>query len=311
MSLPVLDKLVIGRLRRADGAKPAEHHTTGVYCLDEEESTCRSAVILMRNAVSYDARDADIKSLMDFMSDERKVPSTPNKMGGYDRTKSSHEGEPEWRHAFRKDGTEALWLNALCRKQATFGAKYDFGQHNESIPLDANTPALVTRCLYFSRCLAAEMERLRTENAGTGGFLSESKPIDPGKYNGVHVNFYPDGNAGVQPHYDKEGDLVEGYPIFSFTFLGGKKLLARPFSIYKCDKTKLADIVLDNGDLLVMQGEMQKYFLHGVEKKPGRNYEGAARLNLTVRAFSKDAVEAVSDKKQRCASKYGGNDACM
>ena len=97
------------------------------------------------------------------------------------------------------------------------------------------------------------------------------------------MNLYPDGSAGVAAHSDNEAGLVAGMDIYSFTLLR-KNSDARPFTIYRPNGEKLQDIVLENGDLLIMSGDMQKEFKHGVEavRKP-KQY--GPRINLTVRAF--------------------------
>ena len=47
-------------------------------------------------------------------------------------------------------------------------------------------------------------------------------------------------------------------------------------------KYKLVDIVLQSGDLLVMQGEMQTDFEHSIERV---KTVPAPRINITVRQF--------------------------
>ena len=94
--------------------------------------------------------------------------------------------------------------------------------------------------------------------------------------------------------------MLAGMPIFSFTFLNGDRQ-PRPFSIYHPPKTpgnkpeKVADVVLGDGDLLIMQGSMQRWFLHGVESTTAKRFQNARRLNLTVRAFQPVPKRTIDD----------------
>jgi alkylated DNA repair dioxygenase AlkB len=153
----------------------------------------------------------------------------------------------------------------LHRKQCTFVlpgiAHYEFGQYNQHFVSDSKEwPPLVRRVF----------EEIR------------SRCVDPDLYTGVHVNLYENGGVGVNPHSDKESSMVKGFPIYSITFLDDP-LTPRNFSIYHRDKTKICDIPLGHGDLVVMKA-MQDDYLHGVEKhRPFKAFR--PRLNFTVRAF--------------------------
>lgn len=195
-----------------------------------------------------------------FMRDETKVPKTPNPMN-----RSTY----------------------LKRRQCTFGAKYNFGQKVESVPFDDSSACrVVTTTLAFAK-----------EFATSRGIAAEL-------YNGVHVNYYPDGSAGLAAHSDSEADMLKGLPIISVTLLAGDPK-PRPFSIYTKPKRgetlqKVADVNLGHGDVIVMMGSMQQYFLHGVEPaKPPKAFKNAERINLTVRAFTPDAVAHVGEKRPR------------
>lgn len=256
-----------------------ENASDGLYCLDAPNSTelCNSSIILFRRALQ--PSDAQTQELDDFMSNEDFVSTTPNKMGGLEKNPdgsyaqpNEDERTPAWKVQRDCNGhpTGRMWKSAVLRKQATFGAQYNFGQVNSCI-MDRNRwPELVTQCLAVAKQLASE------------------RGVSPDLYNGVHVNLYPSGNAGVQPHSDDESAMVKGLPIFSFTVLNGDRE-PRPFSIYTASKgkpEKVAGVKLGHGDLLIMQGDMQSYFLHGIEKCGARRYQNARRLNLTVRAFA-------------------------
>lgn len=157
----------------------------------------------------------------------------------------------------------------LLRKQCTFvlpdTTHYKFGQYNQHFESTPDEwPPLVRRVF--------DEIRMRC--------------LDPTLYNGVHVNLYENGGVGVNPHSDKEDSMVKGYPIYSVTFLDDPST-PRNFSVYKLDKTKLYDLPLGHGDLVVMNA-MQDDFLHGIEKhRPYKQFR--PRLNFTVRAFLPNA----------------------
>ena len=165
-----------------------------------------------------------------------------------------------------------LWGKYNFRKTATFGGEYSFSRQKNiffDTPVD-HWPTAVQRALTLAKNIATE------------------KGMDPNLYNVVHVNYYQDGNVGIDPHTDDERSLVAGAPIISVTLLDGTKI-PRSFQIYNYKEIKpndkIAEIDLNDGDVLVMEGEMQKYFKHGVLKKISKVYKNARRINLTVRAM--------------------------
>lgn len=275
MSYPSLAALSL--LRRKDLHPNAP---SGVYCLDTADAVdpCDSSVILIRNAI--DAARSDVQQLDDFMSDDALVAITPNKLGGFVKNADGSYAQadastPPWQ-VERDETTGAptgrMYKTRVWRKQATFGPRYNFGQVNTIIEDQRLWPRLVAQCLAYAQQLA------------------EQKGLARQLYNGVHANLYESGKAGVMAHSDQETEMVRGLPIFSFTFLNGDRH-ARPFTIYHLPERrggkpqKVADVVLGDGDLLIMQGSMQSWFLHGVESTSAKKFQNARRLNLTVRAF--------------------------
>ena len=242
-----------------------KHAPDGIYCLENVEDfsklneDCKSMVGILRG--KFDASDEDTLALRDFIRDDEKVPKT--KFMG----------------------------NFVHRKQTTFGAKYNFGQQTSHHPINEDTPKAVKAALQFAKYFIEE------NNAVNRKDHPEKEQLDASKYNGVHVNYYPFGKAGVQPHYDAEESLDLSLPIISITLLAGSRI-PRDFSIYdkpgpkKTDKPlKIADIELRHGDVVIMAGEMQDHFLHGIEKSSRRDLEHAERLNLTIRAFKPDSAK--------------------
>lgn len=185
------------------------------------------------------------------------------------------EGEFAEAASFMVNSTDQQYSmgNRVPRKQCTFGSvKYKTYQliSDESV-----WPSIVKRVREATQAFAAQL-----------GIPN------PEEYMGVHANYYADEMDSVTPHSDAEPQLVKGAPIFSYTYIvNDDRLLARGFQLYKMTsagdvvegKGQVADVTLYSGDLLVMMGDMQEYFNHGIKKLPGQKV--GARLNFTVRKF--------------------------
>ena len=159
------------------------------------------------------------------------------------------------------------------RKQCTFGptqyAKYQL------VSDESKWPSIVKRV-----------------RDATQAFAAQIGIPNPEEYTGVQANYYADEMDSVTKHADDENQLVPGAPIFSFTYIiNDDNSLARGFQIYRKSnagnlvdgKGKVADVTLQSGDLLIMMGDMQSLFEHGIDKVP--NQKIGARLNFTVRKF--------------------------
>jgi alkylated DNA repair dioxygenase AlkB len=169
----------------------------------------------------------------------------------------------------------------LLRTQATFGTTYDFaGQKSRKIGGDdpATWPEPIRDMVDVSK---TALENL----------------LFDGHRLAAHVNWYPGGKAGVEPHDDKEDAFVPGAPIFSFTLYQSglehdDEHVPRKFQIYAKDPSAkrgvgalLHDIPLPHESLLVMAGATQRDFLHGVKKTTKKEYEHSRRINVTVRVL--------------------------
>lgn len=97
-------------------------------------------------------------------------------------------------------------------------------------------------------------------------------------YDHIFVNWYEDGSEYIGYHSDNEKDLISGAPIYSLS-LGA----TRKFKIKNKISKEVIDIVLDDGMLVVMGGDMQKEFWHSIPKTTKCQNK---RINLTFRAFS-------------------------
>lgn len=95
-------------------------------------------------------------------------------------------------------------------------------------------------------------------------------------YQGVLLNYYPDGLAGIGWHADDERDLVPNAAIVSVSFGATRRFDLRHF-----DGEKLS-INLEDGSVLIMAGELQQYWKHQV---PVQRKIKEPRINLTFRVM--------------------------
>jgi alkylated DNA repair dioxygenase AlkB len=95
-------------------------------------------------------------------------------------------------------------------------------------------------------------------------------------YQGVLLNYYPDGLAGMGWHTDDERDLVVNAAIASVSFGA-----TRRFDLRHQDGEKLS-INLVDGSVLIMAGELQQYWKHQV---PVQRKIKEPRINLTFRVM--------------------------
>jgi len=94
-------------------------------------------------------------------------------------------------------------------------------------------------------------------------------------YNSCLLNLYHDGTEGMAWHSDAEKQLKENAAIASISFGAERKFL------FKHKNTKeTVPINLKNGSLLIMKGEIQKYWLH---RLPLTKKVNSPRINLTFR----------------------------
>lgn len=95
-------------------------------------------------------------------------------------------------------------------------------------------------------------------------------------YQGVLLNYYPDGLVGMGWHADDERDLVPIAAIISISFGA-----TRRFDLRHQDGEKLS-INLEDGSVLIMAGELQQYWKHQV---PVQRKIKEPRINLTFRVM--------------------------
>lgn len=94
-------------------------------------------------------------------------------------------------------------------------------------------------------------------------------------FNSCLLNYYPSGKHGMSWHADDEKELKEQGAIASLSIGAERDFL------FKHRKTKeKVKVFLENGSLLVMQGVIQKYWVHAL---PKRMRVTTPRINLTFR----------------------------
>ena len=190
----------------------------------------------------------------------------------------------------------------LRKKELTYGGDYEFGGRTpQSVPLkDYDTwPVVVKDSVVFAKAFA-EATRTLTEKeaaakpaAAAAAAAAEAQRL-ASLYDGVHCNYYRDDQTSLEYHADNEKAMEAGAPIVSVTLIDpgpnstGK---ARFFDIVAWNhapKDKpLARLLLKHGDVLVMDGNMQSKYKHGVPKmaRPRGEDRVAGRVNVTARAF--------------------------
>jgi len=98
------------------------------------------------------------------------------------------------------------------------------------------------------------------------------------KFNSCLLNLYHSGDEGMAWHSDDEIALKKDGAIASLS-LGA----VRKFSFKNKQTKKTISLQLDNGSLLVMKGETQRYWLHSLPKTKKINL---GRINLTFRTIN-------------------------
>jgi alkylated DNA repair dioxygenase AlkB len=96
-------------------------------------------------------------------------------------------------------------------------------------------------------------------------------------FNSVLINLYRDGNDHMSYHSDDEKSLGLNPTIASLSFGSTRKFLLK--HRYKKEE-KTISFNLESQSLLVMQDELQHFWLHKIAKNPKEKSE---RLNLTYR----------------------------
>jgi alkylated DNA repair dioxygenase AlkB len=105
---------------------------------------------------------------------------------------------------------------------------------------------------------------------------TQVEELTKGSYQGVLLNYYPDGLAGMGWHADDERDLVPNAVIASVSFGATRRFDLR----HRDGETH--SINLEDGSVLIMAGELQQYWKHQV---PVQRKVKEPRINLTFRVM--------------------------
>lgn len=94
------------------------------------------------------------------------------------------------------------------------------------------------------------------------------------RFNSVLLNFYRSGKDSIGMHADDEKELGK-HPVIASISLGDNRTF-----VFEHKETKLRHKnTLTPGSLLVMKGDCQEQWVHGIPKEPG----DSQRINLTFR----------------------------
>ena len=141
---------------------------------------------------------------------------------------------------------------ATPRWQQTYGRNYKFsGMDHKALPIDDP---------YFK-------------------LLMEWVNQHSGKqYNQCLVNWYKDGDHYIGAHSDDESQLEPNSDIYSFSFGSNRTFIITS----KKDKQFKTKLIMNDNSLIIMCGEMQKYYKHAV---PKTKVIVGQRINITFRLF--------------------------
>jgi len=95
------------------------------------------------------------------------------------------------------------------------------------------------------------------------------------KYNACLLNYYHNGNEGMGWHADNEKEIITHSSIASVSIGANRK-----FSFKHKISKEVISVILENGSLIEMKGELQQYWLHSLPKSLKVT---APRINLTFR----------------------------
>ena len=113
---------------------------------------------------------------------------------------------------------------------------------------------------------------------GVAALLARARATTGAEYNSVLLNLYRDGSDSMGMHADDERELGPAPNIASVSLGATRAFVMKP------RKKKRAPVRLEltHGSLLVMRGETQRHWVHGVPKQ-ARVTE--PRVNLTFRTI--------------------------
>src|SRR5690606_11774813 len=103
----------------------------------------------------------------------------------------------------------------------------------------------------------------------------QHRPEHPQRFNSALLNLYRDGSDGVAWHADDEIELGPQPQIASLSLGASRRFLLKPRR-----GGKSVELLLENGTLLFMLGDLQRSWLHSV---PKTRQSVGPRINITFR----------------------------
>lgn len=111
----------------------------------------------------------------------------------------------------------------------------------------------------------------------------ESKRLNHSPYNQVLINWYENGLHYIGKHRDDEVGLNPKGTIFSLSLGAERKFRIRSYNTSKIVK----DLMVTDGTIVIMGGDMQKEFTHEIVKISGnKGSKVGKRINITCRVFN-------------------------
>lgn len=161
-----------------------------------------------------------------------------------------------WELHPEKMGGVTVWGHDAPRYMQTFGKDYTFSKKSHpATPLDKAHPFLLK-------------------------LLKFTNEISDGGYNGILINWYPDGNSSIGKHSDSEKELVPNSSIYSYSFGQARDFIIR----HKEKKIEPITLSLADNSLLIMGEGMQTNYTHELPKRAISKCPNS-RINITIRKF--------------------------
>ncbi len=123
-------------------------------------------------------------------------------------------------------------------------------------------------------------------NEGIQLLRQQVETITRVRYNYVIVNLYEDHKSKLGYHSDKEKDMDQRYMICSISLGATREFRIQPvtkrFESIGRPRPNLIKVDLKDGDMLIMGGNLQKFWKHGV---PESKQSSGPRINTTFRVL--------------------------
>ncbi len=182
-----------------------------------------------------------------------------------------------------KDGELVLWHDFLGEDQARglFDHLYQHTAWQQSTILIAGIPRKIPRMNAWH----GELDAVYTYSGArftphpwTERLLELKQRVQDTTaqvFNSVLINLYRDGSDSVSWHSDNERELGS-QPVIASLSLGA----TRTFQLKHKTDRQLLKLPLGNGSLLLMTGQLQRFWLHRIPKQPSIR---EPRINCTFR----------------------------